>query len=150
MSFTEANYENAIIELFRNTLGYGYAYGPDVARDYTDPLYTDELLPALRRVNPKVPEAAIAEAVYKLRDFGSGGLIQKNKKFIDYLQNGVSVNYFDNGEQRAALVYLVDYINIGRNTFTVANQWTVRENSTKRPDIIVFLNGLAARCDIRA
>jgi len=142
MVFTEAAYENAIIELFRDTLGYTYAYGPDVTRDYTDVLYTGELLPALRRVNPKLPDSALSEAVGKLRDFGSGDLVQKNRLFMDYLQNGISVNYYEKGEQRSALVYLVDYQNTERNTFTVANQWTITENSTKRPDIIVFLNGL--------
>ena len=142
MPYTEANYENAIIEIFRDTLGYSYAYGPDVARDFSDVLYMDEFLPALRRVNPNLPESALSEAVGKLRDFGSGDLVQKNKIFMDYLQNGISVNYYDKGEQQSALVYLVDYQNIKRNTFTVANQWTITENSTKRPDIIIFLNGL--------
>lgn len=142
MSYTEANYENAIIELFRDTLGYACTYGPDVARDYSDPLYNSELLPALRRVNPKLPEAAIDDAVDKLRNFESGDLVKKNKQFMDYLQNGVSVNYFYDGEQRSSLVYLVDYKNTERNTFTIANQWTITENSEKRPDIIVFLNGL--------
>jgi len=142
MTFTEANYENAIIELFRDTLGYDYAYGPGVARDYGEPLYMDALLPALRRVNPKLPEAALAEAVYKLRNFEGGTALQKNMRFMEYLQNGVSVGFYDGGEQRTALVYLADYVNVGRNTFTVANQWTVVENSEKRPDVIVFLNGL--------
>ena len=142
MAYTEANYENAVIELFRDTLGYGYTYAPDLARDYTDPLYTDELLPALHRVNPKLPEVALTEAVYKLRNFEGGTVMQKNVHFMDYLQNGVSVNFYDKGEQRAALVYLVDYVNVEQNTFTVANQWTIIENSEKRPDIIVFLNGL--------
>ena len=142
MAYTKANYENAVIEVFRDTLGYGYTYAPDLARDYTDPLYTDELLPALRRVNSKLPESALNEAVYKLRNFEGGTFLQKNVQFMDYLQNGVSVNYYDKGEQRAALVYLVDYENTDRNTFTVANQWTITENSEKRPDVIVFLNGL--------
>jgi type I restriction enzyme R subunit len=142
MSYTEANYENAVIEVFRDALGYKYVYAPDLMRDYTDPLWTDDLLPALRRVNPKLPEAALSEAVYKLRNFEGGTFYQKNAQFMDYLQNGVSVNYYDKGEQRAALVYLVDYENVERNTFTIANQWTITENSEKRPDIIVFLNGL--------
>lgn len=142
MAYTEANYENAVIEVFRDTLGYGYTYAPDLARDYTEPLYLDELLPALRRVNPQLPEAALCEAVYKLRNFEGGTVLQKNVQFMDYLQNGVSVNYFDKGEQRAALVYFVDYEKVERNTFTVANQWTIVENSEKRPDILVFLNGL--------
>jgi len=142
MSYTEANYENAVLELFRDTLGYSYVYGPDVSRDYADPLYIDELLPALRRVNPKLPEVALSEAIYKLRNFEGGALLQKNIQFMDCLQNGVSVNYHDKGEQRSALVYIVDYENIERNSFTVANQWTIAENSERRPDVIVFLNGL--------
>ena len=134
MPFTEANYENAVIEIFRDVLGYAHVYGPDVARDYTDPLFTDELFPALRLINPDLPEAAISEAIYKLRNFEGGSVIQKNARFMDYLQNGVSVNYHDKDEQRAALVYLADYKNTDRNTFTVANQWTIVENSEKRPD----------------
>ena len=142
MSYTEANYENAVIEVLRDTLGYDYIYAPDLARDYSDPLYMDELLPALRRVNPKLPEAALSEAVYKLRNFEGGTVLQKNMQFMDCLQNGVSVNYHNKGEQRAALVYLVDFENVERNTFTAANQWTIVENSERRPDVLVFLNGL--------
>lgn len=142
LSYTEANYENAVIEVFCDTLGYDYVYAPDLARDYSDPLYMDELLPALRRVNPKLPEAALSEAVYKLRNFEGGTVLQKNIQFMDCLQNGVSVNYHNKGEQRAALVYLVDFENVERNTFTAANQWTIIENSERRPDVLVFLNGL--------
>jgi len=68
MPFIEANYENAVIEVFRDNLGYRYVYAPDLTRDYADPLYTDELLPTLRRINPDLPEAAISEAIYKLRN----------------------------------------------------------------------------------
>jgi type I restriction enzyme R subunit len=142
MPYREANYENAVIEIFRDTLRYGYAYGPDVVRNHADVLYMDELLPALHRVNSKLPEAALTEAVHKLRNFEGGTLIQRNVQFMDYLQNGVSVNYYDKGEQRAALIYLVDYENAEHNIFTVANQWTIIENSEKRPDVIVFVNGL--------
>lgn len=142
MAYTEANYENAIIEVFRDMLGYGYTYAPDLARDYTDPLYTNELLLALRRVNPKLPEAALTEAVYKLQNFEDSSGLQKNAKFMDYLQNGVSVCYYDKDERKTALVYLLDYENVELNNFTVANQWTIVGNSEKRPDIIVFINGL--------
>lgn len=140
-SYTEANYENAVIELFRNTLGYNYIYAPDVMREYTDPLYNNELLPSLRRINPELPAVAINEAISKLRNFESGDILQKNKLFINYLQNGISVNYFDR-EENSKIVYLVDYENIDKNSFTIANQWTIIENSEKRPDVIVFLNGL--------
>ena len=129
MSYTEANYENAVIEVFRDTLGYAYIYGPDVTREYENPLYMDEFSAALRRVNPKLPEAALSEAGYKLGNIEGSTLLQKNAQFMDYLQNGVSVNYFDKDEQRSALVNLVDFENVEYNTFTVANQWTINENS---------------------
>ena len=142
MSYTEADYEKAVIAVFRDILGYNYVYGPDIERNYADPLYVDELMPALRRINPGLPENALGEAVYKLRSLESGTIVQKNIRFMDYLQNGVSVNYFHEGERLSALVHLVDYENENRNAFTVANQWTITENSEKRPDVIVFLNGL--------
>lgn len=142
MSYTEANYENAVIEIFRDTLGYDYVYAPDLERDYTDPLYSDELRTALHRVNPTLPDAAITEAVYKLRNFEGGSMLQKNSQFMDYLQNGVSVNYYDKKEQHASLVRLIDYEHVDRNSFIVSNQWTIVEHSQKRADLIAFINGL--------
>ena len=142
MSYTEANFENAIIEVFRDTLGYAHLYGPDMNRDYTSSLHMEDLEQALRRINSLLPESAIGEAIFKLQNFEAGSLLLRNIHFMDYLQNGVSVNYFDQNEQRSALVKLVDYENVERNRFVVANQWTIVENSEKRPDIIIFLNGL--------
>ncbi len=142
MSFTEANYESAILQLFQQRLGYSYIYGPDVDRDYHCPLYLDVLLPALRQVNPALPEAALTEALYKLQNFEGGTLLQKNMVFMDYLQNGVPVKFFADGGERAALVYLLDFQNPEHNDFTIANQWTVIENAEKRPDVILFINGL--------
>ena len=142
MPFTESDYESAVLQLFQEQLGYTYIYGPDIERDYHSPLYEDVLLPCLQRINRDLPTDAINEAVYQLKNFESGTLLQKNMTFMDYLQNGVPVKYFVNGEERSDLVYLVDYKNPANNNFTVANQWTVMENSEKRPDVILFVNGL--------
>ena len=142
MGFTEDNYEHAVIELFRDSLGYSYVYGPDVERDYRTPLYLDELYPALERINAKLPTVAIQEAIEKLQRFETGSLLQKNKTFTNYLQNGIEVSYFHQGRKQSNLVYLVDFDNVNNNSFTVINQWTIVEKSNKRPDIIVFLNGL--------
>ena len=140
--FTEADYENSIIELFQNTLRYEYIYGPDIERDFYSPLYEDVLIDSLRNLNRDLPEDAIVEAIYKLKNIENGELVQKNAVFMDYLQNGISVRYFADGEDRSAIVYLVDYKNVEKNSFIIANQWTFIENSNKRPDIILFLNGL--------
>lgn len=141
MAYTEANYENAVIQLIEQ-LGYTHVYGPDVVRDYTDPLYSEVLEGALIAVNPGVPQAAINEALFKLRNIENGKLEQRNIIFTDYLQNGIEVAYFHNGEQKYERVHLIDYDHIDRNSFIVANQWTFQEHSEKRPDVVIFVNGL--------
>lgn len=141
MSYTEANYENAVIQLIKQ-LGYTHVYGPDVVRDYTDPLYSEVLEGSLIAVNPCVPQAAINEALFKLRNIENGKLEQRNIIFTDYLQNGIEVAYFFNGEQKYERVHLIDYDHIDRNSFVVANQWTFQEHSEKRPDVVIFVNGL--------
>lgn len=139
--YTEADYENSIIELFQN-MGYKYVYAPDLERDFRSPLYEEELLSALRRLNPKMPEDAITDALFKLKNFENAELVQKNELFMDYLQHGIEVRYFVKGEERSGLVYIADYKNPDNNSFVVANQWTFIENSNKRPDVLLFLNGL--------
>ena len=141
-NYTEANYENSVIELFRNDLGYEYVYGPDIERDFYNPLYEDVLLDSLYRLNRDLPDDAIQDALFKLKNFENGELVQKNAAFMDYLQNGIPVRYFVAGEERSSIVYLVDYKNPDNNSFIIANQWTFIENSNKRPDVILFLNGL--------
>lgn len=139
--YTEGDYENSIIELFQN-MGYRYVYGPDVERDYRKAIYSDELFAALRRINRDMPEDALADAVFKLNNFENADLVQKNAVFMDYIQHGVEVHYYVKGEERSGLVYLVDYSNPDNNSFIVSNQWTFIENSEKRPDVLIFLNGL--------
>lgn len=139
---SEEAYENSVIELFEE-MGYRHVYGPDVeTRDFTSPLYEDELIDALHRLNPKLPEVAIKEAYTKLKNFENAELVQKNALFMDYLQNGITVHYTEKGEPRDTIVYLIDYNKPDKNSFIVANQWTFIENSEKRPDILLFVNGL--------
>ncbi len=140
-AYTEADYENSVIELLKG-MGYVHVYGPDIERDFHSPLYDGVLEDSIMRLNPKLPEDAIADALYKLRNFENGELAQKNELFMDYLQNGIPVRFFVKGEERASIAYLVDYRNPDNNSFIVANQWTVVENSNKRPDVLLFLNGM--------
>ena len=142
MPFTEANFENAIIELLRDHLEYDYVYGPDVVREYTQPLHMKILRESLRHINHSAHNAAIEEAITKISTFETGTLVQKNATFTDYLQNGVEVNYYNGKTTESTRIRLIDYDNPLHNNFTVTNQWTVEEHSVKRPDIIVFINGL--------
>ena len=139
--YTEADYESTIIELFEN-MGWRHVYGPDLDRDYRDPLYEEVLDDAIRRINPDMPESAIREAIFKLKNFDNADIVHKNGVLMDYIQHGVEVRYLVGSEERAGLVYLVDYKNPDNNSFVIANQWTFIENSNRRPDVLLFLNGL--------
>lgn len=140
--FREEDYEKSLIELFHNDLEYEYVYGPDIERDFYSPFYEEVLIDFLHRINADATNDAIQDALFKLKNFENGELVQKNAIFMDYLQNGIPVRYFVDGEERSSIVYLVDYKNPENNSFVVANQWTFIENSNKRPDLILFLNGL--------
>ena len=139
--FAESHYEKALLDLLEN-LGYDHVYGPDVERDYRVPFYEAQLAHSLTLVNPTKPSAAIEEAIRKVRDIDSGTLVQKNEKFMNYLQNGVEVSYMHKGEHLNDIVYLIDYAHPDRNTFQAVNQWTFVERAEKRADIIIFVNGL--------
>lgn len=141
MSYTENSYELSVIELFQK-MGYEHVYGPDIERDYTSPLYEEVLKAQLKRLNPFSSDEVLDSAFKKLKYFDNGALVQKNELFMDYLQNGMEIPYSENGEQKTEMVYLVDYEHPDNNSFIVANQWTYIENSEKRPDIVIFLNGL--------
>ena len=140
--YTEQSYENSVIELFQN-MGYTHVYGPDIeTRDFHCPLYEDILLDYIHRLNKTAPEDAIQDALFKLKNIDNNDLLQQNMVFMDYLQNGIPARYMENGEQRSTIIYLVDYKNPDNNSFIIANQWTFIENSEKRPDVLIFLNGI--------
>ena len=72
--YTEADYENSVIELFQN-MGYRYVYAPDLERDFRSPLYEEELEEAIHRINSDMPEEALADAIYKLKNFENAELV---------------------------------------------------------------------------
>ena len=141
MSYREENYENSVIQLFEE-MGYTHICGYDVSRDYQCPLYMDELQNALYRLNPNLPEIALREAMEKITHFENGETVQKNELFTDYLQNGIDISYTHNGQQKSAVCYLADFEHTDNNSFIIANQWTFVENEEKRPDLLVFFNGI--------
>ncbi len=148
--FTEDSYEQTLIELFRQ-MGYDYEYGPEIERDYREPLDREELRKCLRWVNglssiAELPretyDEIIEEAVHKITSIHDGTLAQRNEQFTDYLQNGVEVNYVDEGRSCTTLVKLLDFSHVAQNNFKVVNQWSVEEYGRIRCDMVVFVNGL--------
>lgn len=147
---TESAIETLAIERLQS-LGYSYVYAPDIAPDAATPerenfaelLLTQRLRNAVARINPTLPPAALDEAIKTIQRISSLELLANNEAFHRLLTEGVNVSYQKDGNTRGDLVWLVDFDNPDNNEFVVANQFTIIENNqNKRPDIILFVNGL--------
>jgi type I restriction enzyme R subunit len=146
----ESALEDFAIKLLER-LGYSYVYAPDIAPDgdnperrhYNEVILKDRLWSAVQRINPSVRRHALQEAVKDVERLHSPELLANNEAFHRLLTEGVKVNYQKDGQDRGDLVWLIDFAKLSNNEFVVANQFTVIENNqNKRPDIILFVNGL--------
>ena len=149
-TLTESKIEEFAIGLFEQ-LGYRYLYGPDIAPDGTNPrrvsfeevVMVESLRHAVYRINHKLPTEVCDEAIRQVIRIASPDLLSNNETFHRMLTEGVSVSVHKDGAERGELVWLVDFDNPLNNDFTVVNQYTIVENShNKRPDILLFVNGL--------
>lgn len=147
---TESQIESFAIQLFEH-LGYKSLYGPDIAPDGPNPLRTsfeevvlkESLRKAVRRINHELPAAVCEDAVNEVLRIASSDLLANNELFHRMLTEGVSVSVHREGAERGELVWLVDFDNPLNNDFAVVNQYTIVENGrNKRPDLILFVNGL--------
>lgn len=147
---TESKIEEFAIGLFEQ-LGYSYFYGPDIAPDgvcpkrasFEEVVMTENLRSAVYRINPKLPKDVCDEAVSQLLRIASPDVLANNEVFHRMLTEGIPVSVHKDGSERGQLVWLVDFDDPQNNDFTVVNQFTVIENNhNKRPDVILFVNGL--------
>ena len=149
--FNESNYENGIVELFVEELGYTAAIGSELQQEITNP-FLEEEIENLYSINFALPKEAVYKAIQKIRFLENGTLEQRNALFTDYLQNGVPVSYSDQGngyhEDRNVIVKLIDYDKVNANSFYIVQQFNIKEYEAqgikghKRPDIVLFINGL--------
>lgn len=145
----EAQVEIQAVEWLKE-LDYDYVYGPDIGpdmltserADYTEVVLIERLRKALGRINPDASPAIIKEAVRRVTRPESPSLIANNRWFHQLLTDGVDVPYMDDGQPRHYKVWLVDAEEVGNNEFLVVNQFTVIEHKNRRPDVVVFVNGL--------
>jgi len=132
-------------------VGYTHRYGPDIAFDGTTPEradYRQVLLPfrlreAINRLNPGVPAAAREDAIKQVTDLGIPSLLSANRAFHKMLVGGIPVQYQKDGETRGDFVRLIDWAHPEKNEWWAVNQFTIKgPHKTRRPDIILFVNGL--------
>ena len=148
-NFTEDLLEQAAIEIFEE-LGYNYAFGPDIAYDghsperenYKDVILEQRVKDASFSINRHLPEEALEEAYRKIITFNSPVLVENNKAFHKLLVEGIDVSFSKDGEIKTEKAYIIDFKNINKNDFLVVNQFTIIEKEERRPDVVLFINGI--------
>ena len=149
MSIYESDVEREMLGWFAD-LDYEVVQGADVGpdgatperRSYKQVVLTERLDAALHRLNPKLPGDAIRDAVGVLTRAGTPGLIPGNREFHHWMTTGVKVFWQQAGETKSAEVQVIDFGHPERNDWLVVNQFTVIGTKERRPDGVVFLNGL--------
>ncbi len=147
--FTESVVEEAALE-WLSGLGYSVVNGPDIApgepgqerSSYAQVVLEDRLEAKLSELNPSIPASALLEARKRLLAPVSQSLLVNNRAFHKMLVEGVEVEYQEKGVLRGNRVQVVDFENPLHNEFLAVNQFTVKEVKERRPDIVLFLNGL--------
>ena len=148
---TEDQLEQLAIQWFQDT-GWNYIHGAVIApeglaaerEDFRAVVLKGRLVEAVRRLNPKLPDAAVEEVVHVVTKPEHPSLVQNNRTFHRYLMDGVLVEFTNaKGEKEADHAQLVDFTWASRNDFLVVNQFTITgTKKPRRPALMCFVNGL--------
>jgi len=159
MSVTESHIEELALDWFEE-LSWSILHGPDIAPDepaseresYSDVILRGRLEAAIYSLNPTLPAQAKEEALRKILHIDSPSPVLRNRAFHKLLTDGVTVEIAEEGAVRGEQVKLIDFEKPDANDWLVVNQFTVVDlpargaqagaQHNRRPDIVVFVNGL--------
>lgn len=147
----ENHIEQWVIESLQDQ-GYSYLapefLDPDfemsLRSSYSDVLIVSHLQQAISKLNPTLSPASVSQVIRDIKNLtNTGDLVSCNQNFQRLLTEGVDVTFLEKGEERTIKAWLIDKNNAANNNWVVTHQLTIVENGqNKRPDIIVYLNGM--------
>ncbi|MBN2037229.1 MAG: type I restriction endonuclease subunit R [Chitinispirillaceae bacterium] len=156
---SESHVESAALDWLKE-LGYSLLEGPAIApaeepsltielgfkperTSYSEAILPERLKAALSRLNPGIPQTALEDAYRKITITESPSLFENNRTFQRYVVEGIPVTFQQDGRTINKNARLFDFEKTDRNDFVAVNQFTMIENkNNRRPDIVVFVNGL--------
>lgn len=149
--FNEDDLEQVALE-WLESLGYDYKKGNEInmtglaseRKSDKDVVLHERLEKALRKINSDIHPRFIEKAIHELTLEKSPNLLENNLTFHENLINGIEIeDYDDEGQSVVEIVKIVDFEHPQNNDFLAVNQLTiVNGDYTKRPDIVLFINGL--------
>ena len=148
-NFTEDFLEQAVIEILQE-MEYEYVFGPEIGHDgeyperddYREVILKQRLKDALFTLNRHLPEDALEDAYRQIISFNSPSLNENNKQFHKLLVEGIDVSFHQDGQIKTEKAMVLDFNQPDRNSFIVVNQFTIIEKEERRPDVLIFVNGL--------
>lgn len=141
--FNEASLEQVVIERLEEN-GFTYVYGEEIEREATDVLIREDLISYLKKQYPELTETERARFIKTLDNYsvGESALYDSNRDIMRLISNGVMFRR-DNPQDKDVFIRLIDYDAPDKNIFKAVNQFTIKgATETRRPDVIVFINGL--------
>lgn len=148
-NFTEDFLEQAVIEILQE-MEYEYVFGPEIGHDgeyperddYHEVILNQRLRDALFTLNRHLPEDALEDAYRQIISFNSPSLQENNKQFHKLLVEGIDVSFHQDGQIKTEKAMVLDFDHPERNSFVAVNQFTIVEKEERRPDVLIFVNGL--------
>lgn len=147
--FREDELEQASLEILQS-LGYEYIHGKELSpsaefvqrESYRKVILSEKVKEALFRINKDLPNEALENAYRQIISFNSPSLEENNKYFHNIMVNGMDVSFKEDGNIRTKKAYIIDFENIKNNEYLAVNQFVVVGKENRRPDIVIFINGL--------
>ncbi|TLS35297.1 type I restriction endonuclease subunit R [Pseudalkalibacillus caeni] len=148
-NFTEDRLEEAAIEILQE-LGYEYLFGPNLSydgehperKDYRTVILEDRIKDALFKHNRHLPQEALDEAFRQIIALNSPSLEENNRHFHRLITEGIDVSFHRDGNNQTKKALIIDFEEPAKNEFLVVNQFTVVEREERRPDLVIFINGI--------
>ncbi|MHB0927383.1 MAG: type I restriction endonuclease subunit R [Candidatus Nanopelagicales bacterium] len=146
----EAALEQLVLDSLTE-LGWTCIFGPNIApaepaaerTDYREVVLLRRLQDAVERLNPGLPHDAVTAALGQVLRPESQSVMAENWRGYQLLSQGVPVEYRDaRGEIRHARVRLIDFDQPANNDLLAVNQFTIKGVDERRPDVLLFVNGL--------
>ncbi|PTK53326.1 type I restriction endonuclease [Staphylococcus haemolyticus] len=138
--FDEKTLEEAIIEMFLDN-NYEYLKGSEVNRETDEILLIDDITNFLKHSYPHLNDIERERVINKIKVVTSSSLYQSNKNLFSILNEGFNLKREDASKTSIHINY-IDFENPKNNIFKIVNQYTITDNQDRRPDVIIFINGI--------
>lgn len=138
--FSEAQLEQSIIELFQNN-GYEYVNGDMLHRKFDEVLLEDDMNNFLSRRYLDITDTELEKVINKIKYVPNTPLYMGNKEAYYLVNEGFNLTRDDASKESLHIEY-IDFETPENNIFKVINQFTVQNVRKRRPDMLLFINGI--------